>query len=117
MLARILTTIRDTGRPMCLADLSRALDVDEPALEGMLDTLISRGRLRAIEFVDQGCGGCPIRSGCFIMNDGIAKTYALAPAPVASAGTSAPTVPTASPGGPTSATASTSASGPIATTS
>ena len=91
MLARILTTIRDAGRPMCLADLSRALDVDEPALEGMLDMLIARDRLRAIEFADQGCGGCPIRSGCFIMNDGIAKTYALAPAPVAPASGSPPT--------------------------
>ena len=129
MLARILSTIRDAGRPMCLADLSQALDLDEPALEGMLDTLIARDRLRAIEFVDQGCGGCPIRSGCFIMNDGIAKTYALAPAPSAPVGTSAasaaaaaaataasasrPTSATAR----TSATAPTSANGPIATTS
>jgi len=77
MLTRILATIREAGRPLCLADLSRALELDEPALEGMLDTLIARGRLRAIEFVDQGCGGCPIRSGCFIMHDGIARTYAL----------------------------------------
>jgi hypothetical protein len=79
MLGRIMVTIRDAQRPMCLADLSRELDLDEPALEGMLDTLIARGRLRAIEFVDPGCGGCPIKSGCFIMNDGVAKTYALAP--------------------------------------
>lgn len=81
MLVRILSAIHDAGKPMCLADLSRELDLDEPALEGMLDTLIARGRLRAIEFVDQGCGSCPIRSGCFIMNDGIARIYALATGP------------------------------------
>lgn len=80
MLARILATISDAGRPMCLADLSRELHIDEPALEGMLDTLIARGRLRATESLDPGCGGCPIKSGCFIMNDGVARTYLLTPA-------------------------------------
>ena len=75
---RILTAVRDAGRPMCLADLSRALDIEESALEGMLETLVARGRLRAIEFTDDGCGACPIKSGCFIMNDGVARTYVLA---------------------------------------
>ena len=79
MLADILATIGDAGRPMCLADLSCDLGIEESALEGMLDTLIARGRLRAIEYTDDGCGACPIKSGCFIMNDGIAKTYALTP--------------------------------------
>jgi hypothetical protein len=44
----------------------------------MLDTLVARGRLRAIRFDDTSCGGCPIKSGCFIMHDGVATTYALA---------------------------------------
>jgi len=79
MLARILATIGDAGRPMCLADLGRGLEIEDSALEGMLDTLIARGRLRAIEYTDDGCGACPIKSGCFIMNDGVAKTYALTP--------------------------------------
>jgi hypothetical protein len=79
MLARILTTIRAAGQPLCLADLHRELDVDESALEGMLDTLVARGKLRAVRFDDAGCGGCPIRSGCFLMADGVAVTYALAP--------------------------------------
>lgn len=81
MLSAILTAIRESGRPMCLSDLSKALDIDEPALEGMLETLIQRGRLRAIEFVDEGCTACPVKGGCFIMNDGVAVTYALAPDP------------------------------------
>jgi hypothetical protein len=77
MLARILTTIRAAGQPLCLADLHRALDIEESALEGMLDTLVARGKLRAVRFDDAGCGGCPIRSGCFLMADGVATTYAL----------------------------------------
>lgn len=79
MLRAILAAIEDAGRPMCLADLSRDLDIDEPALEGMIETLIARGRLRAIQLEDDGCGACPIKSGCFIVNDGVARTYALGP--------------------------------------
>jgi hypothetical protein len=79
MLGRIITTIRDAGRPMCVADLSAALQIDESALEGMLETLCTRGRLRAIKFVDDGCTACPVKGGCFIMNDGVAVTYALPP--------------------------------------
>lgn len=77
MLRAILAAIRDAGRPMCVADLSRVLGLDESALEGMLETLIARGRLRAIVFEDAGCTACPVKGGCFIMNDGVAKTYAL----------------------------------------
>ena len=77
MLTAILRTIGDAGRPMCLSDLSLALHVDEAALEGMLETLVQRGRLRAIEYVDDGCAACPVKGGCFIMNDSVATTYAL----------------------------------------
>ena len=77
MLSAILSTIRLAGRPLCLADLSRELAIDEPALEGMLETLVARGRLRRLVFDDAGCTACPVKSGCFIMNDGVAATYAL----------------------------------------
>jgi len=86
MLAAILGAVRASGRPMCLADLSRELGIDEPALEGMLETLVARGRLRTLQFEDDGCGACPIKSGCFLMNDGVAKTYALPSGDVALAG-------------------------------
>lgn len=79
MLSAILSTIHQAGRPLCLADLSRELGIDESALEGMLETLVARGRLRRIVFDDAGCTACPIKSGCFIMNDGVAATYALPP--------------------------------------
>ena len=77
MLRAILEAVAAAGRPMCLADLSRDLGIDEPALEGMLETLVARGRLRTIRFDDAGCSSCPVKSGCFIMNDGVAVTYAL----------------------------------------
>ena len=81
MLTAILSSIRDAGRPLCLSDLSSELHIEESALEGMLETLVRRGRLRAIEFVDDGCATCPVKGGCFIINDGVAKTYALPPGP------------------------------------
>jgi hypothetical protein len=77
MLSAVVSAIRDAGKPMCLSDLSAALHIEESALEGMLETLIQRGRLRVIEFVDDGCATCPVKGGCFIMNDGVARTYAL----------------------------------------
>jgi hypothetical protein len=81
MLTAILSAIRDAGKPLCLSDLSSELHIEESALEGMLETLVRRGRLRAIEFVDDGCATCPVKGGCFIINDGVAKTYALPPGP------------------------------------
>lgn len=77
MLARIVAAIQAAQHPVCLADLVRELDIEASALEGMLDTLVARGRLRALRVDDSGCGGCPVRSGCFIMDDGVAVTYAL----------------------------------------
>jgi len=89
MLSAIVSAIRDGGKPMCLSDLSAALHIEESALEGMLETLVQRGRLRAIEFVDDGCTTCPVKGGCFIMDDGVARTYAL-PADAATAKSALP---------------------------
>jgi hypothetical protein len=77
MLTRILAAIDAAGRPLCAADLRGELALEGSALEGMLDTLVARGRLRALRFDGADCGGCPVRSGCFIMDDGVAVTYAL----------------------------------------
>lgn len=78
MLTRILVAIRTAGRPLCLADLQRELGLDAAVLEGMLETLVARGRLRVERYDDPGCGGCPIRSGCFLMANGVSATYAMA---------------------------------------
>ena len=81
MLSAVLAAIRDAGKPMCLSDLSSVLHIDDSALEGMLETLVARGRLRAIRFVDDGCTSCPVKGGCYIMDDGVAVTYAVPPDP------------------------------------
>jgi hypothetical protein len=77
MLASIMAAIARAGRPVCCTDLAAIVDIDERALEGMLETLVARGRLRAFGPAAAGCDACPIRSGCFIMRDGVARTYAL----------------------------------------
>ena len=77
MLVGILAAIATAGRPLCLADLRRELGIDESALEGMLETLVARGRVRTIHVRDEGCAGCPVRGGCFIMADGAAVSYEL----------------------------------------
>jgi len=82
MLTSILQAIGAAGHPLCLEDLSRELGLEASALEGMLDTLVARGRLRAIGSVEEGCATCPVKGGCFIINDGVARTYAL-PLPAA----------------------------------
>jgi hypothetical protein len=79
MLRDVIAAIRVAGRPMCLTDLSHDLGIEQSALEGMLEMLVARGRLRAIVFDDVGCSACPIKGGCFIMSDGVAKAYALLP--------------------------------------
>lgn len=79
MLAGIVDAIRLAGRPMCCADIAAVVDIDERALEGMLETLVARGRLGASEPGELPCDACPIRSGCFLMRDGVARTYVLRP--------------------------------------
>lgn len=81
MLSRVLAVIRDAGRPMCLSDLSAVVGVDETALEGMLETLVALGRLRALALDGPSCTACPFKGGCFVMEDGVATSYVLAPDP------------------------------------
>jgi hypothetical protein len=77
MLRRILGTIPQAGRPLCPADLRRALDVDPDVLAGMLDTLVALGRLRPVSSGIPDCAGCPIRGGCFVMRDTSTQLYEL----------------------------------------
>jgi hypothetical protein len=77
MLTGIVDAIARAGRPMCCADVAAVVDIDARALEGMLETLVARGRLRAFDSGEQGCEACPIRSGCFVMREGVARTYVL----------------------------------------
>jgi adenine-specific DNA glycosylase len=77
MLARILAAVRDAGRPLCLAELSGELGIPESALEGMLQALVARGRLRIVEPALPDCGACPLRGGCMILTLDTPRAWAL----------------------------------------
>jgi Mn-dependent DtxR family transcriptional regulator len=49
MLSRILEEIRGAEQPISKAELSRKLDVDASALEGMLEQLANQGKLRRVK--------------------------------------------------------------------
>ena len=75
MLKQILTQFQEARTPLCVDELSRTLDIDADALEGMLDTLVQRGRLRVIDPTDYDCVACPAKGGCVILTNGLKKSY------------------------------------------
>ena len=80
MLSEIMKTFRETSEPMDLKELSRRLDVDRSALEGMLATLVRQGKLRKVAPGTSDCAGCNRRFTCAKIQTGRAmpKTYELA---------------------------------------
>lgn len=79
MLKEIMAEFRQTPKPLCAADLHAKLAVDKGALEGMLTTLVQRGRLVEVGAPADGCSVCPVRGGCVILSYGVPKRYVLAP--------------------------------------
>ncbi len=80
MLKAILTQFQQADHPLCAADLQAALALDLGVIEGMLQTLVQRGRL--LEIVDTaGCHTCPVRGGCVILTLATPKRYTLLPTP------------------------------------
>jgi hypothetical protein len=77
MLSQILAEFRQARGPLCLDELSRKLDIENSALEGMLQTLVRRGRLLEITPISYGCPACPARGGCVILTNGVQKSYFL----------------------------------------
>jgi Mn-dependent DtxR family transcriptional regulator len=80
MLAEILRAFREADRPIDLNRLSRQLDVESSALEGMLQTLVRQGKLREITPGFVTCTDCPHRFGCAYLQTGVTsgKVYELA---------------------------------------
>lgn len=70
MLEKILREIDSNRGPMTVKELAKRLDVEEGALEGMLDFLERKGRLsvhRPGECGERGpasCAGCVFVKGC-----------------------------------------------------
>ena len=77
MLKSLLAEFRTAARPLCAADLRTALALDTGVIEGMIQTLVARGRL--VEVVDPaGCTTCPVRGGCVILDLAHPRRYVLA---------------------------------------
>ncbi len=77
MLQQILAEFRQARTPLCLDELSRKLEIESSALEGMLQILVRSGRLVEFGPASYGCGACPARGGCVIMTNGLQKSYFL----------------------------------------
>ena len=79
MLAEIMKTFRETNEPLDLKELSRYLDVDKSALEGMLTTLVRQRKLREVQPGTSDCTGCNSRFSCAKMQTGktMPKAYEL----------------------------------------
>jgi hypothetical protein len=79
MLSQILAEFQKARQPLCLDELSQVLAIEPSALDGMLQTLVQRGRLRIIDPAQPGCPACPTRGGCVILTKGLQKSYVLSP--------------------------------------
>lgn len=79
MLQAILTEFRRASTPLCLDELSRKLEIEPGALEGMLQTLVRSDRLIEITPAASGCVTCPAKGGCIILVNGVQKSYLLSP--------------------------------------
>lgn len=73
MLTQILSAFENVNSPMSLDGLSQQLDVEKSALEGMLEILIRKGKLKAsqVGLADQDeacttitCAGCRGATRC-----------------------------------------------------
>lgn len=66
---------------LCLDELSQKLAVETSALEGMLQTLVRKGRLLEIDPGGRNvCHACPAKGGCVLIG-GLGKGYVLVPSP------------------------------------
>ncbi len=74
MLARILEEFQNSPDALCLEELSQKLSIETGALEGMLQTLVRKGRLLEIDPGAAPCQICPARGGCLLMG-GLGKSY------------------------------------------
>lgn len=79
MLRQILAEFQQAVGPLCVDELSRKLDVEASALDGMLQTLVRSQRLLEIDPTASGCVSCPAKGGCIILTNGVQKSYFLPP--------------------------------------
>ncbi len=75
MLSQIIKELETAGGAIDLNELSRRLGVQRSALDGMIETLVRKGRLREVEVgeIPSMCASCGQRSGCTLVR--IGKAY------------------------------------------
>jgi hypothetical protein len=64
MLSKILKEFKKTEGPLNLNELGRRLDIERSALEGMLQLLVRKGRLREIGLGTDTCVHCAGHLSC-----------------------------------------------------
>lgn len=75
MLSQILHELESSNGPIDLNDLSRRLGVQRSALDGMIQFLVRKGRLREVDMGETApvCTSCGQRNTCTLV--GIGKAY------------------------------------------
>jgi len=76
MLSQIIKELESAGGAIDLNELSRRLGVQRSALDGMIETLVRKGRLRELNMEGEAspvCQHCAGRPTCAIV--GIGKVY------------------------------------------
>ena len=63
-LSGILREFENARGDITLAELARHLGVERSALDGMIQLLVRKGRLREVGGVEGSCAGCGLRPGC-----------------------------------------------------
>jgi Mn-dependent DtxR family transcriptional regulator len=74
-LVDVMQHFKESGGVFSTAQVAEKLGKDATVVSGMLETLVSMGRLRLVE--ERGCELCPLRSACS-PPDASLKCYCLA---------------------------------------
>lgn len=64
MLQQLLRLLEESPRSCQISELSRMLNAQPSAVEAMLETLVRRGRVVAVEAGSQLCGECALSGKC-----------------------------------------------------
>lgn len=67
MLTRVLDLLAEQQGGLGIMEISRRLKLPPPVLEGMLTTLVQRGRLIPLCADATPCGACPLRPECNLL--------------------------------------------------
>lgn len=78
MLTRVLALLAEQQGGLGTADIGRRLGLAPAVLEGMLETLVRRGRLVRLCPGATPCGACPLRTECNLLA-GQNTRYVVAP--------------------------------------